>query len=303
MPGDAGRGHRLLVARRTVSGGRRGRRPLSRSAWLSRTRFRVWASTRPGSPTSGACRPNPAATRMCRSHCSGPGARICSPSRISRSGDWDCRWASWPGPASSCMAWRILKGELRHAVLWGWTGLYFGWQSLVFNPTMRYQLPVYPLLCLMAAWFIRLSVGPGQAAARQAPGRLVSCGLPCCWTRRSGADRGLGLCLHAHLHAARDAGGGHPLDLSERPRTDQSAHPDLGWLVYQQPLPFPTGRVIRRDALRADLHGECQRERCKASTSRTSPALATCKYSDASALHQDLSRTARLPSRHLARPH
>ena len=49
---------------------------------------------------------------------------------------------AWAGFA--VMAWRILKGELQHAVLWGWTGLYFGWQSLVFNPTMRYQLPVYP---------------------------------------------------------------------------------------------------------------------------------------------------------------
>ena len=52
------------------------------------------------------------------------------------------------------MAWRIFRGELRHALLWGWTALYFGWQSLVFNPTMRYQLPIYPLLCLMAGWFL-----------------------------------------------------------------------------------------------------------------------------------------------------
>ena len=52
------------------------------------------------------------------------------------------------------MAVRIFKGERRHALLWGWTALYFGWQSLVFNPTMRYQLPVYPLLCMMAGWFL-----------------------------------------------------------------------------------------------------------------------------------------------------
>ena len=53
-----------------------------------------------------------------------------------------------------CMGWRILKGELRHLLLWGWTALYFGWQSMAFNPTMRYQLPIYPLLCLMAGWFL-----------------------------------------------------------------------------------------------------------------------------------------------------
>ncbi|HMZ07723.1 MAG TPA: DUF2298 domain-containing protein, partial [Anaerolineales bacterium] len=52
------------------------------------------------------------------------------------------------------MGWRILKGEYRHLLLWGWTAFYFGWQSLQFNPTMRYQLPIYPLLCMMAAWFI-----------------------------------------------------------------------------------------------------------------------------------------------------
>jgi len=52
------------------------------------------------------------------------------------------------------MAWRIFKGELRHVLLWGWTAAYFGWQSLAFNPTMRYQLPIYPLLCMMAAWFV-----------------------------------------------------------------------------------------------------------------------------------------------------
>ena len=52
------------------------------------------------------------------------------------------------------MGWRILKGEWRHALLWGWTAAYFVWQSLQFNPTMRYQLPIYPLLAMMAAWLV-----------------------------------------------------------------------------------------------------------------------------------------------------
>ncbi|MEY2818544.1 MAG: hypothetical protein RL275_2007 [Chloroflexota bacterium] len=52
------------------------------------------------------------------------------------------------------MGWRILKGNYHHLLLWGWTALYFGWQSMQFNPTMRYQLPIYPLLAMMAAWFI-----------------------------------------------------------------------------------------------------------------------------------------------------
>ena len=56
-------------------------------------------------------------------------------------------------------AWRMLsdrKGERsqwqRHALLWVWTGAYFIWQSLQFNPTMRYQLPIYPSLAVFAAW-------------------------------------------------------------------------------------------------------------------------------------------------------
>ena len=52
------------------------------------------------------------------------------------------------------MGWRIVKGDWRHALLWGWTAFYFIWQSMQFNPTMRYQLPIYPLLAMMAAWFV-----------------------------------------------------------------------------------------------------------------------------------------------------
>ena len=51
------------------------------------------------------------------------------------------------------MGWRILKGEWRnHVLLWSWTAIYFVWQSFQYNPTMRYQLPIYPLLAMMAAW-------------------------------------------------------------------------------------------------------------------------------------------------------
>jgi YYY domain-containing protein len=53
------------------------------------------------------------------------------------------------------MGWRMLKGEWRqHILLWSWTAIYFVWQSLQYNPTMRYQLPVYPLLAMVAAWAI-----------------------------------------------------------------------------------------------------------------------------------------------------
>ena len=53
------------------------------------------------------------------------------------------------------VGWRILKGEWqRHALIWGWTAAYFIWQSMAFNPTMRYQLPIYPTLVIFAAWVV-----------------------------------------------------------------------------------------------------------------------------------------------------
>ena len=53
------------------------------------------------------------------------------------------------------MGWRTFKGEWKlHALLWGWTVFYFIWQSMQFNPTMRYEMPIYPLMAMMAAWLL-----------------------------------------------------------------------------------------------------------------------------------------------------
>jgi YYY domain-containing protein len=59
------------------------------------------------------------------------------------------------------VAWRLLtqwksnRDEwLRHALIWGWTAVYFIWQSLALNPTMRYQLPIYPTLAIFAGWAV-----------------------------------------------------------------------------------------------------------------------------------------------------
>lgn len=59
--------------------------------------------------------------------------------------------AAWAG--FLWVAWRMAKGQRRaHLLLWGWTAVNFIWQSLKFNPTMRYQLPVYPALAIFAGW-------------------------------------------------------------------------------------------------------------------------------------------------------
>ena len=75
------------------------------------------------------------------------------------------------------MGWRIFKGEWRHALLWGWTALYFFWQSLQFNPTMRYQLPIYPLLGMMAAWFVFELAGSNVSTFKRSNVRRLVAGI------------------------------------------------------------------------------------------------------------------------------
>ncbi|KAA3643128.1 MAG: hypothetical protein DWQ07_21665 [Chloroflexi bacterium] len=55
------------------------------------------------------------------------------------------------------VAWRMLtkpRAWKIHLVLWAWTAGYFLWQSTQFNPTMRYQLPIYPGLAVFAGWAV-----------------------------------------------------------------------------------------------------------------------------------------------------
>jgi YYY domain-containing protein len=52
------------------------------------------------------------------------------------------------------MGWKIVRKEWKYSIIWVWTAGYFIWQSSVENPMMRYQLPVYPLFALIAAWFV-----------------------------------------------------------------------------------------------------------------------------------------------------
>ena len=51
------------------------------------------------------------------------------------------------------MGIRIFKGEWKdHLLIWLWTAVYFIWQSLRWNPTMRYFIPIYPTAIIIAAW-------------------------------------------------------------------------------------------------------------------------------------------------------
>lgn len=137
------------------------------------------------------------------------------------------------------MGWRtIVRGELRHGLLWGWCAFYFAWQSLQFNPTMRYQLPVYPLLAMMAAWFIFEMAG---------------------WRARAFRLRGFAYALGAMVLLATGiwAFAFQSIYTRDEPRVAASR-----WIyqnvpgpinlrvvtgqgkVYNQPIAFPPGRVI-----------------------------------------------------------
>jgi YYY domain-containing protein len=60
---------------------------------------------------------------------------------------------AWSGVVT--MGWRILRGDWKKYLLpWVWTMGYFLWQSSLGNSVMRYQMPVYPMFALIAAWMI-----------------------------------------------------------------------------------------------------------------------------------------------------
>ena len=147
------------------------------------------------------------------------------------------------------MGWRILKGEWQHLLLWGWTAAYFFWQSLQFNPTMRYQLPIYPLLAMMAAWFIFELVGTNRRAQQPADGltkpsniRPVLAGilgvavlaLTAIWAF---AFHSIYLRDEPRMAASRWVYQNIPGPINVHIQTDDS--------IYNQPLPFPVDGFIQ----------------------------------------------------------
>ncbi|HEX2989055.1 MAG TPA: glycosyltransferase family 39 protein, partial [Anaerolineales bacterium] len=141
------------------------------------------------------------------------------------------------------MGWRVLKGERRHALLWGWTALYFFWQSLQFNPTMRYQLPIYPLLAMMAAWFVFEVAGSNIGTFKRSNVRTVAAGvlgitvvtLTAVWAF---AFHSIYLRDEPRMAASRWIFQNVPGPINLQIETSEDG-------TYNQPLPFPSGVTIR----------------------------------------------------------
>ncbi|NPV68484.1 MAG: hypothetical protein HPY64_15175 [Anaerolineae bacterium] len=59
-------------------------------------------------------------------------------------------WVGW-----AAAGWQILRGRrqwMRHLLPFCWVVVYYGWQGGGWVMTMRYYMPLYPLLALFAAW-------------------------------------------------------------------------------------------------------------------------------------------------------
>ncbi len=144
----------------------------------------------------------------------------------------------------------MLKGEWRqHILLWSWTGIYFVWQSLQYNPTMRYQLPIYPLLGMMAAWLINWLWDRGRPKLDRGKWALV--------TRLSSVIVGVVVLLLTAAYAYAFS------RIYVRPETRiaasewifQNVRGPINLYVQtpagttaQQPLPFSTGATIQSGA-------------------------------------------------------
>jgi hypothetical protein len=71
-------------------------------------------------------------------------------------------WASWGAAVVQAVRGRWQ----RHLIPIVWTGAFFLWQSTAFTPAMRYMLPVYPTLIILAAWGSSpVGLGPQPASA------------------------------------------------------------------------------------------------------------------------------------------
>ena len=149
--------------------------------------------------------------------------------------------ASWLGFLWA--SYQVFKGKWeKHGVIWFWTAAYFAWQSSAFNPTMRYQLPIYPTLAVFAGW----GVSALWDKVADITSRFKNVLRAAAWI-----VGGLSLGLTA-LYAFAF------ITIYQRPVTRVQAsswiyknvpgpinlHIDTGDEVYNQPMPFPYGFVI-----------------------------------------------------------
>lgn len=154
--------------------------------------------------------------------------------------------------------WRMLADRspdrtawMQHGLLWAWTGFYFVWQSLAFNPTMRYQLPIYPALAIFAAWALISLYDHRQKVAELTPLEGTA-SRPPAWPRILAVIAGAGVLAATYAWAYAFS------QIYVRPITRVAAsrwiyqnvpgpinlHIQTAEGLASQPLPFPNGFTI-----------------------------------------------------------
>ena len=163
---------------------------------------------------------------------------------------------SWAG--FLWMGWRMLKGEWRsHLLIWGWTAFYFLWQSIQFNPTMRYQLPVYPLLAMMAAWLV-FELGRSRQKFLKPLAIMIGCVVLLGSLAWAFAFTRIYARPHTRVAATEWIYQNIPAAINLRIQTVNSSYQQLIPHAYETPLqssqPFLTAFIAQKDGSLADIY-------------------------------------------------
>lgn len=149
-------------------------------------------------------------------------------------------WAGWRMLADKTSDRREIQ---RHALLWGWTVLYFIWQSFQSNPTMRYQLPIYPSLAIFAGWSV-IAMYDRSKEARGTARRVyailaIVVGVAVLSGTYAWAYAFTRIYVRpiTRIEASRWIYQNIPGPINLRIRTGEG--------YYSQPLPFPSGLMIQ----------------------------------------------------------
>jgi 4-amino-4-deoxy-L-arabinose transferase-like glycosyltransferase len=82
-------------------------------------------------------------------------------------------WAGW-----ALMGIELARGDRRHLILWVWTTAFFAFYATRWVKAMRYFLPIYPFLILMAAYALSRLIATGQTAGLRRQGAREQEGRP-----------------------------------------------------------------------------------------------------------------------------
>ncbi len=158
------------------------------------------------------------------------------------------RWGlGWPLGLSALaglvgLALRVARRPLRRdTLLVMWAAGYLAWQSSLWNPTMRYFLPAYPALAVLAAWVWHRAVRRARRPARRRVLLVAAAGV---WLATAAWAWGFTRIYtrpHTRIAASRWFFDTFPAALTVEIRTDDGR-------VVWEPVPYPADHLLTPDA-------------------------------------------------------